>query len=246
MEGLVFNDTGAQNTATGGNALFSNTEGIQNTATGIFALFSNTTGNQNTAVGLNALTPLSPEAQTSPLVTDALLPSAGNGNSALGAGAGGSVTTANNVICIGSPGADVSDSCFIGNIFGSTSTNGVGVFVNSDGRLGTLTSSARFKDEIKSMDKASEALLALKPVTFCYKKAIDPAHTSQFGLVAEEVEKVNRDLVVRDKDGKPYSERYDAADAMVLNEFLKEHRTMEEQGGTIAELKKQVATLTGR
>ena len=94
------------------------------------------------------------------------------------------------------------------------------------------------------MDKASEAVFALKPVTFHYKKEIDTAGTSQFGLVAEEVEKVNPDLVVRDKEGKPYSVRYDQVNAMLLNEFLKEHRTVQEQGATIARLQKQIDALT--
>jgi hypothetical protein len=102
-------------------------------------------------------------------------------------------------------------------------------------------SSARFKDEIKPMDKASEAVLALKPVTFRYKHEIDPTRTPEFGLVAEEVEKVNPDLVARDEQGKPYTVRYDAVNAMLLNEFLKEHKKVEEQQATIAELKSTVA-----
>ena len=137
----------------------------------------------------------------------------------------------------------MSNSCFIGNIFGQTS-GGVAVLINSSGRLGTMTSSARYKEEIKPIDKASEALFALKPVTFRYKKNIDPAGTSQFGLVAEEVEKVNPDLVVRDKEGKPYSVRYEQVNAMLLNEFLKEHRKNEEQEATIAQLKTELQATT--
>ena len=121
------------------------------------------------------------------------------------------------------------NSCYIGQIFGATSSNGVAVFINSNGRLGTATSSRRFKDDIKPMERASEALFALKPVTFRYKKAVDPQGIAEFGLVAEEVEKVNPDLVVRDKDGKPYSVRYEQVNAMLLNEFLKEHRKVETQ-----------------
>jgi uncharacterized coiled-coil protein SlyX len=113
----------------------------------------------------------------------------------------------------------------------------VPVLINSDNKLGTATSSKRFKEEIKPMDNASDIILALKPVTFRYKKEIDPTHTSQFGLVAEEVEKVNPDLVVRDKHGKPYTVRYDAVNAMLLNEFLKEHRKVQEQEAAINELK---------
>ena len=103
------------------------------------------------------------------------------------------------------------------------------MFVNSNGKLGTATSSKRFKDEIKTMGEASEALFALNPVTFRYKKEIDGAGIQQFGLVAEDVEKVNPDLIVRDKEGKPYSVRYDQVNAMLLNEFLKEHHTVEGQ-----------------
>ena len=169
----------------------------------------------------------------------------GSGNVAIGDSAGQDVMTANNVICIGTgvAGADVSNSCYIGNIFGQTSSSGAAVFINSAGKLGTIMSSQRFKEDIKPMDHASEALFALKPVTFRYKKEIDAAGTSQFGLMAEEVEKVNRDLVVRDKEGKPYSVRYDQVNAMLLNEFLKEHRKNEEQEKTIAELKSGMTAL---
>ena len=163
----------------------------------------------------------------------------GSGNLALGIAAGAVVTTADSVIAIGTGGANISNSCFIGNIFGVTSSGGAGVFINTVGQLGTATSSRRFKDAIKPMDKASEALLALNPVTFRYNKEIDPRGISQFGLVAEDVEKVNPDLVVRDKEGKPYSVRYDQVNAMLLNEFLKEHRKGEEQDRKI--LKQEAA-----
>ena len=145
------------------------------------------------------------------------------------------------------------NSCYIRSIFGQTSANGIPVLINSANKLGTTSSSKRFKEDIKPMDKASEALLALKPVTFRYKKEIDPAGKSQFGLVAEEVEKVNPDLVVRDKEGKPYSVRYDQVNAMLLNEFLKEHRKVEElqstaakQEATIADLRSTVAKQEAR
>ena len=153
--------------------------------------------------------------------------------------AGNSVATANNVICIGTDGNNENDSCYIGNIFSST-VSASAVFVNSNGRLGTMTSSKRFKQDVKAMDNVSEALYSLKPVRFRYKKQFDPAGASQLGLVAEDVEKVSPDLVVRDKEGKPYSVRYDQVNAMLLNEFLKEHRKMEEQEATIAQLKKEL------
>jgi len=127
---------------------------------------------------------------------------------------------------------------------------GVGVIIDTNGKLGTVVSSERFKDAIKPMDKASEAILALKPVSFRYKHELDPDGIPQFGLVAEQVEKVNPDLVARDEQGKPYSVRYEAVNAMLLNEFLKEHRKVQEQDATIAQLKKDfraaVAELTAR
>jgi hypothetical protein len=221
---LFSNAVGPDNTATGAQTLFNNTTGGFNTANGAFAMPSNATGNDNTAIGFLAL------ANNT----------TGSGNIALGINAGFGVTTVDNAICIGHNGQNVGNSCYIGQIFNATSSGGIAVFINSDGKLGTNTSSRRFKEEIKVMDKTSEALFALKPVTFRYKKEIDPAGTSQFGLVAEEVEKVNPDLVVRDKEGKPYSVRYDQVNAMLLNEFLKAHRRMEEQDKRIEELTAQL------
>src|ERR1700745_2683913 len=119
---------------------------------------------------------------------------------------------------------------------GRTVPNSTPVFVNASGKLGTVTSSVRFKDEIKPMDKVSEAILALKPVTFHYKKELDPDHLPQFGLVAEDVEKVNPDLVIHDVDKKPYTVRYEAVNAMLLNEFLKEHKKTEKLEATVASL----------
>ena len=133
------------------------------------------------------------------------------------------------------------NATFVAGIYGSTVASGAGVIINSSGKLGTVLSSERFKDAIKPMDKASEAILALKPVSFPYKHELDPDGIPQFGLVAEQVEKVNPDLVVRDQGGKVNSVRYDAVNAMLLNEFLKEHRNVAEQQSTIAELKTAVA-----
>lgn len=112
------------------------------------------------------------------------------------------------------------------------------MFVNSNGKLGTSTSSRRFKEDIKPMGRASETILALKPVTFRYKAELDAEEIPQFGLVAEDVEKVNPDLVVRDKDGKPYSVRYEQVNAMLLNEFLKDHRKVEKLEATVTEQQK--------
>ena len=238
---LDHNTTGNENTAVGTSALQDNVDGNNNTAIGLLALGANTDGGSNTAVGWNALA-----SNTS-----------GLNNIAIGAAAGGSISTANNVICIGTnlAGEDVSNSCYIGHIFNSTASSGSTVFVNAAGKLGTSTSSRRFKEQVKPMDQASEVLLALKPVSFRYKKEVDPAQIPQFGLVAEDVEKVNPDLVVRDKEGKAYSVRYDQVNAMLLNEFLKEHHKVQEQGAAmtqqrkdfeaaIAQQQKQIETLT--
>ena len=233
---LFSNIAGSQNTATGSGALQNNTDGYANTASGLAALQNNTTGYNNVAIGGSALYFNTTGTQNTAIGTSALAESiSGSNNIALGAGTGINVTSANNVICIGFnvSGNNVDNSCYIGNIFGATSSNGVGVFVNSNGRLGTMTSSRRFKERIKPMGNASEALLALKPVTFRYKSEIDPAGTPQFGLVAEEVEKLNPNLVVRDKEGKPYSVRYEQINAMLLNEFLKEHKTVQELKSTV-------------
>ena len=127
-------------------------------------------------------------------------------------------------------------STYIAGISGVTVAGGVGVVVDTQGHLGTITSSARFKDNIEPMDKASEAIHALKPVTFRYKKELDPHGIPQFGLVAEQVEKVNPDLVARDEQGKPYTVRYEAVNAMLLNEFLKEHRKVEKLEATVTQL----------
>jgi len=218
---LASNTTGNQNTAVGGGALDSNTTGNGNTATGDEALDSNTTGGQNTAIGSNALS----------------FNTTGSHNTALGFGAGGFVDTADNVICIGASGADVSNTCFIGNIrdVQTQEDDAIPVVVDFRNQLGTASSSKRFKTEIKPMDSASASVLALRPVTFHYKGA--NARRQQFGLIAEEVAKIDPDLVVRDKNGDIYTVRYDAVNAMLLNEFLKEHRAVQE-------LKKEVAALT--
>jgi len=218
---LHSNATGTNNTANGQRSLYDNLNGSRNTANGSGALGNNTMGNNNTADGFQTL-----GNNTT-----------GSFNIALGNNAGSGVSTADDVICIGAAGADVSHSCYIGNIFNQSSPSGLAVFVNSDGKLGTIMSSRRFKEDIKPMDKASEAILALQPVAFRYKKDFDPTGTAQFGLVAEDVAKVNPDLVVRDKEGKPYSVRYDQVNAMLLNEFLKERKKVENQQETIAQLK---------
>ena len=216
FQALYSYTTGSANTANGHQALYNATTGQNNTADGVSALFDNTTGSNNIAVGAKA---------------------------------GFALTSGSNNIDIGNPGnAGESDTIrigdarkqtnvFIAGISGATVPGGVEVIVGTNGKLGTVVSSERFKDAVKSMGKTSEAILALNPVTFRYKKELDPEGIPQFGLVAEDVEKVNPDLVARDEQGKPYSVRYEAVNAMLLNEFLKEHQTVQE-------LKKQVAELT--
>ena len=238
---LLSDNSGFGNTADGAFALVSNTVGIENTAMGHGALQSNIDGNYNTAVGRQAL--FSNTGCCNTAVGQGALRenTTGAGNIALGHGAGLNVTTAGSVICIGADGNNVENSCYIGNIFNATSSGGTAVYVNTNGRLGTSTSSRRFKENIKAMDHTSETLFALKPVTFRYKNGIDPEGAqgqSQFGLVAEDVEKVNPDLIVRDKEGKPYSVRYDQVNAMLLNEFLKEHRKVQELEAKVARQQK--------
>ena len=244
---LLLNTSGTENTAIGTDAMVYNDTGSDNTALGAFALFSNTATNNNTATGAAALANNTGSANTATGAGALENNVTGFGNTALGFHAGVNVTTAAHVICIGSVGANVSTSCFIENIRGTTTANNdaIPVLIDSFGQLGTMSSSRRFKDEIKPMDKASEAILALKPVTFHYKS--DKSNRPEFGLIAEDVAEVNPDLVVCDKEGEIYSVRYDAVNAMLLNEFLKEHRTVQEQQASIAGLKstaeKQEATI---
>lgn len=229
---LEKNSTGNNNTATGSRALFNNTVGLENTAVGSLALFSNATGSINTAVGERAL----------------LNNTGGAGNTAIGYLAGSNLTIGDDNICIANDGVagdagvirigrSFIGSTYIAGISGQTSSGGAAVFVNSDGKLGTMTSSARFKDGIQPMGQASEAILMLRPVSFRYKKEIDPKGSPQFGLLAEQVEEVNPDLVIRDHEGKPHTVRYEQINAMLLNEFQKQHRT-------VIELKKEIAVLT--
>jgi hypothetical protein len=239
----MFNNTaGGENTALGNGALRNNVDGVFNTATGFQALITNDSGTHNTANG-NSASRLNTTGSDNTAVGDGALfhNTIGGQNTALGESAGFNQTTGsgNVYIGLGVPGlAGENNSCYIASIFGQTSAGGTQIFINSNNKLGTMTSSHRFKKDIKPMDNASEALFALKPVTFRYKKEIDPAGTSQFGLVAEDVEKLNPDLVVRDKEGKPYSVRYDQVNAMLLNEFLKEHRKVEQQAREIQQQRK--------
>jgi hypothetical protein len=248
---LFSNTIGTSNTATGAQALQDNTTGFGNTANGAAALVLNTTGSNNTAVGFQVL--FNNTTGTSNVATGyrALVLNTGNANIAIGYQAGAALTTGDNNIDIGNGGfAGESSRIRIGTEGTHTATHIAGirqaalvhgaalaVGITADGQLGVRASSARFKEAIKPMDKASEAILDLKPVTFRYKKDLDPKGAPQFGLVAEEVAKVNPDLVVIDDQGKPFTVRYEEVNAMLLNEFLKEHKKVEQQADEIAELK---------
>jgi hypothetical protein len=243
---LLINTTGSRNTATGQSALQNNSIGNDNTATGLGALFRNTTGGFNSAIGSFALFSNTTGDRNTAISRLALRNNTtGNFNVALGDSAGSGVITADDVICIGHAvaGVNVSGTCFIGNIRGVTTqnANALPVVIDGAGQLGTASSSQRFKHDIKPMNKTSEAILALNPVTFHYKS--DNTGTPQFGLIAEEVAKVNPDLIVRDENGEIYTVRYDAVNAMLLNEFLKEHRRVQELEATVAQQRKDsVAT----
>jgi len=262
---LYSNTTGVQNTANGAGALYSNTIGKYNTANGVNALLSNTTGNYNTANGVGALKGSTGANNTANGFQALVSNTTGNSNIALGFSAGGNLTTGSNNIDIGNAGSagesntirigttGTQTATFIAGISGTTTANAnaVPVVIDSAGQLGTISSSRRFKDEIKPMDNSSEAIFGLKPVTFHYK--IDKQNTPQFGLIAEEVAKVDPDLVVRDDNGEIYTVRYEEVNAMLLNEFLKEHRRVEQQDArlakqetTIAQQKKDFASQLAR
>jgi Chaperone of endosialidase len=248
---LVGNTIGDDNTAVGADTLESNTIGFGNTAIGVGVMAFNTIGGYNTAMGSNALAFNSTGSENTAIGDGALNKNTtGQNNIAIGKIAGYKITTGSNNIDIANQGATGNESntirignktiqrnTYIAGISGVTVAGGVSVIVDTNGHLGTVTSSARYKENIQPMKEASEAILALEPVTFRYKHELDPDGIPQFGLVAEEVEKVNPDLVARDDQGKPYTVRYEAVNAMLLNEFLKEHQTVQE-------LKEQVAELT--
>src|SRR6476659_8986720 len=221
--GTLLANTGDQNTATGAGALLSNTEGSFNTANGAFALFGNTTGDYNTATGYRAL-----QDNTTGIYNTATGYRAfhdnttGIQNTAIGYYGGHDVTGDNNV-CIGANVfgvAGVDNTTWIRNVYDSVATARA-VYVNASNKIGTLSSSRRYKEEIRPMAEASEAILALRPMTFRYKKDIDPTRSRSFGLIAEEVAEVDPNLVTPDRNGKPETVRYEAVNAMLLNEFLK-------------------------
>jgi Chaperone of endosialidase len=262
---------GIGNTATGAGALLSNTTGFANTADGHFALSGNISGSGNVALGSDALSANTTGGSNTAIGAGALHGNTtGHANVAVGDTAGGNTTTGSFNIHIANFGeaadsdtiriGNVQTSTFIAGIFGQSVDIGTAdaVLIDADGKLGTVLSSRRFKHNIEPMDKASEAILALKPVTFHYKS--DTTNRAQVGLIAEEVAEVNPDLAVRDKNGEIMSVRYDQINVMLLNEFLKEHRKVEEQGcklesqgdviqaqqATIAELKEKLETVIAR
>ena len=269
---LLFNTTGFNNTAVGAAALLNNINGTRNNAFGFEALNSHTTGSFNNAFGGfalffdqngefnnafgdDALTSNVSGTNNTAVGDEALVSSTGSNNTALGAGAGSSLTTGDNNIDIGNTGvagesattrigSEFQTRTFISAIRGVTTgiADAINVVIDSNGQLGTMSSSRRFKKEIKPMDQTSEVIHALKPVTFHYKS--DNTGTPQFGLIAEEVAEANPDLVVRDENGQIYTVRYDAVNAMLLNEFLKEHRHVQEQDAIIARQQKEIDALT--
>ena len=256
----MFN-TGDHNTATGGLALLSNTTGSFNTANGAFALLSNTTGSYNTAYGFQALYYNTSGLENAAVGDFALYNNTGIGNIALGSGAGAQLTTGNFNIDIGNTGVageaatirigDDQTALYLAGIAGQTvGAGGTTCYVDNDGKLGVFLSARRFKTDIADMGAASETLLALRPVTFHYKPELDKTCIPQFGLVAEEVAKVNPDLVTHDAKGELSTVRYEVVNAMLLNEFLKEHHRVKDLETTIARLKstdaKQEATIANQ
>src|SRR5262245_37990514 len=243
---LFNNTTGGANNAMGYSALFTNQSGSQNNAHGDFALFSNVQGQFNTAIGGNALVNNMSGNNNTAVGFNALQNSSiGSNNIALGFGAGSNIITASDTICIGAPRVNVT----AGSYFGQVGEDGpdpddLTMAIDVNGKVGTPGSSRRFKEDIKPMDKASEVILALKPVRFHYKN--DAKRSPRFGLIAEEVAEIDPSLVAFDKERKPYSVRYDQVNAMLLNEFLKEHRKVHKLEAIVAEQKKGMQVLTGR
>jgi hypothetical protein len=240
---LAFNTTGSENTAIGAAALLRNTTANSNTATGASALRANTTGYRNTAIGNAALYGNVTGHGNTAIGFQALYQNNGSNNVALGLNAGNNLTDGSGNVCIGYGVlgmAGESNTTRISNIYSSVASARL-VYINSDNKIGMLVSSRRSKEKIKPMDKASEAILALKPVTFHHKKEIEPSGAMMFGLMAEEVEQVDSDLVTRNEKGEAETVRYEAVNTMLLNEFLKQHRTVEEQGRRMEEQDRTIA-----
>jgi len=258
-QALLSNISGTRNLAVGAAALSRLTSGDSNVAVGNVALAQAVTVNFNTALGRRALFRSQGDQNVGlGFFAGGNLSDVGTNNIYVGNVGPVPIGSESNTIRIGMQTATTvtvgnppfetypmpaHTATYIAGIAGAA-VNGRPVMINGNGQLGTPPCSARYKDEIEPMDAASEVILALKPVTFRYKKEIDADRTPQFGLVAEQVEKVNPDLVSRDADGKAYTVRYDAVNAMLLNEFLKEHKTVQEQGATIGRLQKQIEALT--
>src|SRR6267378_7166968 len=267
--GALLLDTAGTNTAVGAGALLNNTTGSDNNAVGAFALFNNvagffnnahgrdallnSTGDQNNAMGDDAMFNNTTGSFNTAIGDDALDANVdGNSNVAIGDEAGtGLGASVSNCIAIGAPGAGpfavLSNTCFIGSIFGqpvSDPGTQTAVFVDQFNVVGIFNSSRRFKHDIQPMDKASEAVLALKPVTFKYNA--DKNGRTQYGLIAEEVATVNPDLVVQHKDGEISTVRYEQVNAMLLNEFLKEHQKVQNLEVTVAQQAKGMEVLTAQ
>ncbi|MGH8092464.1 MAG: tail fiber domain-containing protein [Chthoniobacterales bacterium] len=272
---LAANTTGFDNVAVGLSAASSVTTGADNTAVGVGALQHDTIGGDNVAIG-HASIELAQGGSLNTAVGSysSLFVDGGTQNTSIGysslsnvrsgsyniavGSTAGSALRLNNNIAIGSIGTKLDSgtirlgtpgthsATYIAGISGITVAGGVSVVIDGSGHLGTVTSSARYKEAIKPMDKASEVLLSLKPVTFRYKKGLDPQGIPQFGLVAEEVARVDPDLVARDEEGKPYTVRYEAVNAMLLNEFLKEHRKVETLEKTVAQLQAAIEKVSAQ
>jgi len=256
----LYSNTAVDNVAVGNLAARNTSTGVENTVVGFSAMYANQTGSNNCAFGGQALNINLEGSNNTAIGTEALAGNFGDNNIGIGAFAGQFIEGGSNNIEIGAMGkpSDQGDirigtkglqnNVHIAGIYGRTVPQGVAVVTDNLGHLGTVTSSARYKEAIKPMDKASETILALKPVTFRYKKEIDPDRTPEFGLVAEDVEKVNPDLVARDDEGKPYTVRYEAVNAMLLNEFLKEHAKVQQLKrdfeSKFVEQQKQIEALT--
>ncbi len=257
-QALNGNTTGYFNTANGYAALFNNTSGYYNTANGDQALFYNSIGSYNTAYGANSLANNTAGFYNTAHGNQALNFSTGNNNIGLGHQAGYNLTTGSNnvdianqgvagesgVIRIGTSGTQT--STFIAGINGVTASGGIGVqvFINSNGQLGTLTSSRRFKRDINNLGSLSDRLLKLRPVSFRYKQATEQGeHPLQYGLIAEEVAKVFPELVQYDKEGKPFTVYYHLLTPLMLSELQHEHAKNQQQQAELVSEKTQLASL---
>jgi Chaperone of endosialidase len=256
---LLSNSTGSNNTAVGLLAMTANTTGSDNTAIGRGALLGNQLGNANTVVGTNALSGSNTGNNNTAIGFNALAGNtSGGGNIAVGTSAGSNLTTGNNNIIVGNQGVGgesatirigtVQTRAFLAGVRGriTGAADAIAVLIDSNGQLGTISSSRLVKEDIRDMGEGTERLMKLRPVVFRYTSELDPSRSRQYGLIAEEVAKVFPDLAVYDAKGRPETVKYHVLPSLLLNALQNQQQTIEDQRREIDDQRREIDELRAR